>query len=211
MNSLWLYALGFVAQGCFGARSIIQWIHSERSGRVVSPTLFWVFSLMGASLFLIYGLIRKDIVIITGQTLSFFIYVRNLQLKGVWQSIPFALRALLLLLPLVFILSALLTFADLSFLSAAELTEPFLLIGAVGQLSLNGRYLYQWYHSERAQESILPLGFWMISAIASLLVIVYALFRNDPVLLTSQSLGMIIYSRNIMLHFRKVPISNEVA
>ncbi|MCE2893148.1 MAG: lipid-A-disaccharide synthase N-terminal domain-containing protein [Flammeovirgaceae bacterium] len=63
MNQYLIYALGFFAQGLFGARSIVQWYLSEREGRVVSPTLFWIFSLSGSSLFLLYGLIRQDVVI----------------------------------------------------------------------------------------------------------------------------------------------------
>lgn len=210
MNQYALYLLGFVAQGCFGVRSIIQWVHSEREGRVVSPSLFWVFSLVGASLFLIYGLIRQDIVIIFGQTLSYFIYVRNLQLKRVWSALPRAFRFALLLLPFILLGIAFTSFKDFTFLSGESLLEPFLLIGAVGQLSLNARYIYQWYHSEIARESLLPLGFWIISAAGSLLVIVYGIFRNDPVLLVSQSLGMIIYGRNIFLHVRKSTVVEKV-
>lgn len=202
MNLYALYALGFVAQSCFGIRSIIQWIQSERQGKVVSPTLFWVFSLVGATLFLIYGLIRQDVVIIVGQSISYYIYVRNLQLKGAWGVVPVSARFLLITLPVTLGLIAFSQFTSFSFLSAESLWEPFLLIGAVGQLSLNARYLYQWYHSELARESLLPLGFWVISALGSLLVVVYSVFRNDPVLLVSQSLGMIVYARNIILHTR---------
>jgi lipid-A-disaccharide synthase-like uncharacterized protein len=210
MNQYALYLLGFIAQGCFGARSIIQWVHSEREGRVVSPSLFWVFSLIGASLFLVYGLIRQDIVIIFGQTLSYFIYIRNLQLKGVWAGVPVFVRYALLFLPIILLVIAFASFKDFAFLSGESLAEPFLFIGAVGQLSLNARYIYQWYHSEIAQESLLPLGFWVISAVGSLLVVVYGIFRNDPVLLVSQSLGMIIYGRNIFLHLRKSAVAEKI-
>lgn len=202
MNLYALYTLGFIAQGCFGIRSIIQWVQSEKQGKVVSPTLFWVFSVLGATLFLIYGLIRQDVVIIVGQSISYYIYVRNLQLKGVWRVLPIVLQFLLIALPGIIVLIAFNRFASFSFLSGQSLLEPFLLIGAVGQLSLNARYLYQWYHSELARESLLPLGFWIISALGSLLVIVYGVFRHDPVLLISQSLGMIVYVRNIILHTR---------
>jgi lipid-A-disaccharide synthase-like uncharacterized protein len=206
MNNYALYALGFIAQGCFGARSIVQWVQSEKRGRVVSPTLFWVFSVAGASLFLVYGLLRQDVVIIFGQTLSYYIYVRNLQLKGVWLLVPQIGRLGLILLPPVLITFAFTHFHDFTFMSQETLTEPLLLIGAIGQLSLNARYLYQWYQSELAKESLLPLGFWIISAVGSLLVIVYGIFRNDPVLLISQSMGMIVYVRNMILHSRRVGV-----
>ncbi len=206
MNTYALYLLGFVAQGCFGARSIVQWVQSERAGKVVSPTLFWVFSVAGASLFLVYGLIREDVVIIVGQTISFYIYVRNLQLKGAWVRVPRVARYALLSIPVVLILLAFFQFNSFSFLETVVWTEPLLLMGAVGQLSLNLRYLYQWYYSELANESLLPLGFWIISAVGSLLVVVYGVFRHDPVLLVSQSLGMVIYTRNIWLFWRGVGV-----
>jgi lipid-A-disaccharide synthase-like uncharacterized protein len=209
MDMTTLYVLGFVAQGCFGARSIVQWVQSERVGRVVSPTLFWVFSLVGASLFLIYGLLRQDPVIIVGQTLSFYIYLRNLQLKGAWQKVAAIVRYALLCLPLVMIAVAFSQFQSWQFVSTEALTEPFLLVGAIGQLSLNARYVYQWYHSERAGLSLLPLGFWIISAVGSLLVVVYGIFRNDPVLLVSQALGMVIYVRNIVLHTKTTGASTH--
>lgn len=200
--AIWLYILGFVAQGCFGARSLVQWIQSERQGKVVSPTLFWVFSLIGSSLFLIYGLLRSDVVIIVGQVLSFYIYARNLYLKRVLQDQPRFLQVLLLLFPLLIVAVSFSQRSDFDFLSVDSLSETFLIVGAVGQLSLNLRYLYQWYYSELARESLLPLGFWIISALGSLLVIVYGYFRSDPVLFVSQSMGMIVYVRNIVLHTR---------
>ena len=75
----WL-AFGIVAQLLFGARFIVQWIASERAGRSVMPLLFWFFSMGGGVLTLIYGIARRDGVIIIGQALSVFIYLRNLSL-----------------------------------------------------------------------------------------------------------------------------------
>jgi lipid-A-disaccharide synthase-like uncharacterized protein len=75
----WL-AFGIVAQLLFGARFIVQWIASERAGRSVMPLMFWFFSMGGGVLTLIYGIARRDGVIIIGQALSVFIYLRNLSL-----------------------------------------------------------------------------------------------------------------------------------
>lgn len=206
-----IYGLGFFAQSLFGARTIIQWIKSEREGRVVSPTLFWVFSLAGSFLFLIYGVLRNDIVILFGQTISFFIYIRNLQLKGFWIQIPFSLRALILPLPLLLFLWVGL-FSPESFeqtFSKADFTDRFIITGSIGQLLLNFRYLYQWYHSEKVNESILPMGFWVISAFASVMVVVYGIYRHDPVLLVAQGLGLIAYLRNIYWSLVKLPRSSN--
>src|SRR5690242_3531786 len=100
--------LGFIGQSMFGARTIAQWIYSERAGKVVSPTIFWVLSTIGSLLFLVYGMIRSDIVIIVGQTISFYIYIRNLQLKGAWGGLPALAKVILLLGPALIITSFLL-------------------------------------------------------------------------------------------------------
>ncbi len=199
MNHYLIYALGFFAQGLFGARSVVQWYLSEREKKVVSPTLFWVFSLAGSSLFLIYGLIRHDIVILIGQFISFYIYVRNLQLKKAWPFIPYLLRPLILLVPPFFLFLAYLQSEN--FETQNKFTT-IIVIGVIGQLLLNCRYLYQWYFSEKANESVLPFGFWIISAAASVMVVVYSIYRHEPVLLVAQAMGMCVYIRNIFIYRR---------
>jgi lipid-A-disaccharide synthase-like uncharacterized protein len=202
----WLLALGFFAQGLFGARSIVQWYLSEREGKVVSPTLFWVFSLTGSSLFLLYGLLRQDVVILLGQTISFYIYVRNLQLKNAWSSIPRLMQWLVLAIPPSILF---LSFKTINSFQLADGFHPLVIFGIAGQLLLNCRYLYQWYFSEKAHESILPLGFWVISAVASIFVVMYSIYKSEPVLLVAQSLGLIVYGRNIIIYRSKVvaPVS----
>lgn len=207
LKDLLIYGLGFFAQSLFGTRTIIQWIKSEREGRVVSPTLFWIFSLIGCFLFLIYGVLRNDFVILFGQTISFYIYIRNLQLKRFWEKIPAFFRLIILPLPLfLFIWVALFSPGSfLQILHRADITDQFIIIGTMGQLLLNFRYFYQWYHSERINQSILPLGFWVISAVASVMVVVYGIYRHDPVLLVAQGLGLIAYLRNIYWSLAKAP------
>src|SRR5437763_15212969 len=74
----WWVALGFFAQALFSARFLVQWIASERAGRSVIPVAFWLFSIGGGTLLLVYALYRKDPVFIAGQALGLFIYGRNL-------------------------------------------------------------------------------------------------------------------------------------
>ena len=74
----WWVLLGYLAQVMFTMRFVVQWIASERAGKSVMPTAFWIFSIGGGLLLLVYALYRKDPVFIAGQALGLFIYVRNL-------------------------------------------------------------------------------------------------------------------------------------
>ncbi|MFN5169817.1 MAG: lipid-A-disaccharide synthase N-terminal domain-containing protein [Cyclobacteriaceae bacterium] len=214
MGEYALYALGFFAQGLFGARLLVQLFISEREGKSVSPSLFWLISLLASFLFLIYGVLRSDPVIVLGQTLSYFIYIRNLQLKGAWQKIPTLLRLLAFALPVLVFAWMALSPGNVweRLISQADFTNFWIVLGTIGQLMLNFRFVYQWYYSERAGTSALPLGFWVISAVASVMVILYALFRPggiDPVLLLAQGLGIFVYLRNIMF-FRSGKAKSEL-
>jgi lipid-A-disaccharide synthase-like uncharacterized protein len=70
--------LGFVAQGFFTMRFVVQWIASERARRSVIPVAFWFFSIGGGVLLLVYSLYRRDPVYIAGQALGLLVYIRNL-------------------------------------------------------------------------------------------------------------------------------------
>lgn len=72
--------IGFAGQGLFAMRFIIQWLKSEGEGRSVIPLAFWYFSIGGGMVLFLYALWRKDPVIICGQGLGLFIYLRNLYL-----------------------------------------------------------------------------------------------------------------------------------
>lgn len=73
-------AVGFIGQILFSARFITQWIASEKAGKSVVPLSFWLFSLGGGLVLLVYALYRQDPVFILGQSLGTFIYIRNLVL-----------------------------------------------------------------------------------------------------------------------------------
>ncbi len=75
----WL-AFGMLAQLMFAARFLVQWISSERAGKSVIPFAFWLLSVGGGLMTLLYGLVRREPVIIVGQALASIIYVRNIML-----------------------------------------------------------------------------------------------------------------------------------
>ncbi len=87
-NLDWGILIGYVAQALFAMRFVVQWIASERAGRSVVPTAFWVFSIGGGVMLLAYALYRKDPVFIIGQAFGLFVYLRNLQfvLRGKGQG-----------------------------------------------------------------------------------------------------------------------------
>lgn len=73
-----MIVIGFGGQFLFAMRFIIQWLTSEGAKRSVIPVVFWYFSIGGGSVLLLYAIWRQDPVIICGQGLGLFIYVRNL-------------------------------------------------------------------------------------------------------------------------------------
>jgi lipid-A-disaccharide synthase-like uncharacterized protein len=75
----WLL-FGILAQLTFAARFLVQWIASERAKASVVPLSFWFLSIAGGMMTLVYGLVKREPVIIMGQALSVFIYLRNVML-----------------------------------------------------------------------------------------------------------------------------------
>jgi lipid-A-disaccharide synthase-like uncharacterized protein len=74
----WVVLLGYVAQIMFTMRFVVQWIASERAGKMVMPIAFWFFSIGGGVLLFGYALYVRDPVFILGQGFGVFVYVRNL-------------------------------------------------------------------------------------------------------------------------------------
>ena len=72
--------LGFIAQGFFTMRFVVQWIASERAGNSVVPMAFWFCSMGGGLMTLVYGVVKREPVIILGQALATIIYIRNIML-----------------------------------------------------------------------------------------------------------------------------------
>lgn len=200
-----IYVIGFLAQLFFSARLLFQWILSEKAKKVVSPSIFWILSLAGSYLLFIYGWLRDDFAIILGQLISYYIYIWNLDKKESWKKIPKAVRYLLLLTPLAAILYMLRDIPAFvgQFLCNEDIPLWLLIFGSLGQIVFTLRFVYQWCYSRRKHESLLPLGFWVISLTGSLIIIAYAIYRRDPVLILGQSTGMLVYSRNIYLTERE--------
>jgi lipid-A-disaccharide synthase-like uncharacterized protein len=81
---------------------------------------------------------------------------------------------------------------------------PFwLIVGFVGQALFSMRFLLQWVHSERARRSVIPIAFWYFSLGGSIVLLAYAIHRQDPVFILGQGAGIVIYLRNLWLIFRE--------
>ena len=83
--SAYIYIIGFLAQALFSARILVQWVMSERAKRVVSPSIFWILSIIASYMLFIYGFLRDDFAIMLGQVISYYVYIWNLNEKEIWK------------------------------------------------------------------------------------------------------------------------------
>ena len=77
------------------------------------------------------------------------------------------------------------------------------IIGFIGQAFFGARFIIQWIVSEKRGESTIPLAFCYCSIGGSIVLLTYAIHREDPVFIVGQSLGSIIYIRNLILIDKK--------
>ena len=206
-----IYIIGFLAQIFFAARTILQWILSERAKKVLSPSMYWILSILGSYLFFIYGWLRDDFAILLGQLISYYIYLWNLNEKGLWNKLHNIFKLLLVATPILAIAFAI-NDAHLfiqNFLQNEKIPLWLIIFGSLGQIIFTLRFVYQWFYSMKRKESLLPLGFWIISLVGSAAIISYGLMRLDPVLILGQSFGFIAYIRNIVIH-RKEYKNSEI-
>jgi lipid-A-disaccharide synthase-like uncharacterized protein len=78
-------------------------------------------------------------------------------------------------------------------------------VGFLGQGLFFGRWILQWWASERSAKSKVPVSFWYMSLVGGLITLAYAIYRLDPVFIAGQSVGAIVYVRNLMLIYRPSP------
>lgn len=195
--------IGLTAQLLFSSRILLQWMQSERARRVLVPTLFWQISLVSSLLMIVYGILRHDPVILGAQLISYGIYIRNLQLLGEWRKLGRWSRLGAYVFPLAVLSWFVVGNQHFSLRQMLENRVPggVLLLGAVGQTLFLLRFVYQWLYSEREGESVLPLGFWVVSFVGAGLILTYAVLRRpiDVVLIVGNLFGTMVYARTIVL------------
>ena len=72
-----------------------------------------------------------------------------------------------------------------------------IVIGFGGQTLFATRFIIQWLSSENAGRSVIPVAFWYFSISGGLVLLTYAIWRQDPVIIAGQSVGVFIYGRNL--------------
>jgi lipid-A-disaccharide synthase-like uncharacterized protein len=196
-------AVGWLGQALFTLRVLVQWISSERQGRSVVPTSFWWISLLGSLALLVYVLHRRDPVFLVGVSINTAIYVRNLQLMHAARVGTEPKRRS----PWIPVLLGLLAATAAGWILWQKGTEivsfdisaHWLALGFVGQGIWSSRFVLQWYASERAGRSVLPASFFIVSTVGALLLLVYAIYRVDWVMMAAFALNPIPYVRNLIL------------
>jgi lipid-A-disaccharide synthase-like uncharacterized protein len=77
------------------------------------------------------------------------------------------------------------------------------LLGFVAQAFFTARFAVQWLASERAGKSVVPIAFWWCSIGGGVLLLIYALYRRDPVFILGQGFGVFVYLRNLQFVLRE--------
>lgn len=80
-----------------------------------------------------------------------------------------------------------------------EQFSGWIMLGFVAQICFTMRFVVQWIASERAKRSVVPVAFWFFSLVGGVLLLVYSIYRKDPVFIAGQAMGLLIYVRNLWL------------
>ena len=94
-------------------------------------------------------------------------------------------------------------FIDLLGLSNLDFKEfIWVAVGTLGQMIFFTRWLVQWFYSEKRGSSVIPVTFWWCSFVGGVVTLIYALhIRSFPFVL-AQGIGIIVYSRNLILTYK---------
>ncbi|KTD21378.1 lipid-A-disaccharide synthase N-terminal domain-containing protein [Legionella londiniensis] len=76
-------------------------------------------------------------------------------------------------------------------------------VGLLGQAIFSARFIVQWLVSEREKRSVIPVAFWYLSLCGGITLLIYSIYKKDPVFILGQSTGVLIYSRNLLLIHRE--------
>lgn len=72
-------------------------------------------------------------------------------------------------------------------------------VALVGQVVFAGRFIFQWLVSEYKKKSYVPIAFWYMSIVGSVILLFYSIHIKNPIFMVSFSLNTLIYVRNLHL------------
>lgn len=78
-----------------------------------------------------------------------------------------------------------------------------LAVGLLGQGIFSARFIVQWLISEKEKKSIIPVAFWYLSLLGGITLLIYSIYKQDPVFILGQTTGVFIYIRNLYLIHRE--------
>ena len=78
-------------------------------------------------------------------------------------------------------------------------STTWLAIGFLGNALFFSRFMVQWIASERAGRSYIPTMFWWLSIAGSIVLLLYAVHKRDPVFIIAYLPNCVVYVRNLML------------
>ncbi|RDI97542.1 hypothetical protein DVT68_17245 [Dyella solisilvae] len=71
--------------------------------------------------------------------------------------------------------------------------------GLAGQALFGVRFLWQWLYSEAHGRSLIPRAFWYLSVAAGVIILSYAIHRQEPVFIFGESFTLLVFLRNLQM------------
>ena len=194
-------AVGFLGHGLFFTRFYVQWIISEKKKESIVPTSFWFCSIGGSLLALYYSIHIQDPVFIVGMSIGFLIAIRNLMLI---YRIPLH-KQTTAWIGAAMILASFYPVYKFGVPADKGLTW----FGFAGQAIFTGRFVIQWIVSEKKNRSVMPSAFWYCSILGGAMRLIYAVDIGSLVFILGNTVGLIPYTRNLMLIYRRKSDLND--
>lgn len=185
-------AIGWAGQALFAARTLYQWLVSERLRRAALPRGYWWLSLVGSMFVLVYASLARNAVFFLGAVPGAVTAARNLRIVRPARRV--------VLLPWALLLGTVVVWSAL--IPLRQATPFWTTLGALGALLWGGRHVVQWWISERRGTSLLPAAFFTLSLGGSALLLAYAAAVRDPVMVAGYAFGAVPYLRNLVLLHR---------